>query len=164
MGMLVDISHVSHKTMLDVAEITTAPLFFSHSSAYGICPTPRNVPDQVLLKMKSLDGIIMINFWPDLISCQETATLEQVADHIEYISKLIGPEYVGFGSDFDGASTSKGLEDVSKYPNLLAELVRLVVIRLTKSFFLRVLQKTEEAARRKVELDESRLPILNPSC
>ncbi|HVH08668.1 MAG TPA: dipeptidase [Gemmatimonadales bacterium] len=53
------------------------------------------------------------------------ATLEQVADHIEHIRAVAGVDYVGLGSDFDGITTVPvGLEDVSKFPALVAELLR----------------------------------------
>src|SRR5699024_5856150 len=53
------------------------------------------------------------------------ATLADVADHIDYIRDRIGAEYIGIGGDFDGiSSTPEGLEDVSTYPALLAELIR----------------------------------------
>ncbi len=53
------------------------------------------------------------------------ATLRQVADHIDHIKKVAGIDSVGLGGDFDGTdSLPEGLEDVSKYPDLLAELVR----------------------------------------
>jgi membrane dipeptidase len=53
------------------------------------------------------------------------ATLSQVADHIEHIRRVAGPDHVGIGGDFDGISeTVQGLEDVSTYPALFAELVR----------------------------------------
>jgi len=53
------------------------------------------------------------------------ATLEQVADHIEHIRDVAGVSHVGLGSDFDGISTvPRGLEDVSKFPDLVAELLR----------------------------------------
>lgn len=53
------------------------------------------------------------------------ATLQQVADHIDHIRKVAGIDYVGLGSDFDGITTvPAGLEDVSRYPDLLAELMR----------------------------------------
>jgi membrane dipeptidase len=53
------------------------------------------------------------------------ATLAQVADHIDHIRKVAGLDHVGIGSDFDGiSSTPVGLEDVSKYPGLTAELMR----------------------------------------
>jgi membrane dipeptidase len=53
------------------------------------------------------------------------ATLAQVADHVEYVRKVAGIDHVGLGSDFDGiTSTPLGLEGVSRYPVLLAELLR----------------------------------------
>jgi membrane dipeptidase len=52
-------------------------------------------------------------------------TLSQLVDHIDYIVKLVGDDYVGIGSDFDGVSSlPKGLEDVTKYPLITQELVR----------------------------------------
>jgi membrane dipeptidase len=53
------------------------------------------------------------------------ATLEQVADHIEHVRQVAGLDHVGIGSDFDGIeSVPLGLEDVSAYPGLFAELMR----------------------------------------
>src|SRR5439155_11298867 len=53
------------------------------------------------------------------------ATLVQVADQIEYVKKIVGPDHVGIGSDFDGITdVVVGLEDVSKFPELFAELAR----------------------------------------
>jgi membrane dipeptidase len=53
-----------------------------------------------------------------------SATLKQVADHIEHVRKVAGSDHVGIGSDFDGIDTvPEGLEDVSKFPDLFAELV-----------------------------------------
>ena len=53
------------------------------------------------------------------------ATLRQVADHIDHIRQVAGIDHVGIGSDFDGISrVPSGLEDVSRYPDLLEELAR----------------------------------------
>jgi membrane dipeptidase len=54
------------------------------------------------------------------------ATVSQVADHIDHVVKLVGVDYVGFGSDFDGVgpTTPVGLKDVSQYPNLIEELLK----------------------------------------
>lgn len=150
--MLVDLSHVSHKTMADVASLTTAPLFFSHSSSAALCNTSRNVPDSILLEMKRLDGVVMINFWPELITCSSTATIDDVVDHIMYISKLIGANHVGFGADFDGIpNMTSGLEDVGTYINLVARLYERgmedkEVEGIIGGNFLRVLEKTQDLA------------------
>lgn len=53
------------------------------------------------------------------------STLRDVADHIDHIRKVIGVDHIGIGGDFDGFTGGvRGLEDVSKYPDLLAELLR----------------------------------------
>jgi membrane dipeptidase len=67
MGMLVDLSHVSPATMSDALDITTAPVIFSHSSAMSIANHPRNVPDDILRRVKSNGGIVMINFFSGFV-------------------------------------------------------------------------------------------------
>ena len=67
LGMLVDISHVSPATMADALRVSQAPLIASHSSAYAICPSPRNVPDDILKEVKKNGGVIMVNFFSGFV-------------------------------------------------------------------------------------------------
>lgn len=63
--------------------------------------------------------------WRKIHPGADVATLSDVADHIDYIRKVVGVDYIGVGGDFDGFSGGvKELEDVSKYPDLFAELLR----------------------------------------
>ncbi|RFU36143.1 hypothetical protein B7463_g208, partial [Scytalidium lignicola] len=145
LGMIVDLAHVSQDTMRDVLggrdgwEGSVAPVIYSHSSAFAICPHPRNVPDEILHLVRQRNSVVMINFSPDFVSCvanpdnedglpdfyPANSTLEHVVTHIKHIGDLIGYDHVGLGSDFDGIpSTPKGLDDVSKFPDLVAEMLK----------------------------------------
>ena len=82
-----------------------------------------------------------------------TVTLGEVADHIEHIAKVAGRDHVGLGSDYDGVGNQLpvGLEDVSTYPALLAELMRRGwsdrdIAKLAGENILRVMTAAEAVA------------------
>ena len=82
------------------------------------------------------------------------ATVQQVADHIDHLAEMAGVEHVGIGSDFDGGEMlPTGLEDVSGFPNLIAELLRRGyadedVRGIAGGNILRVMRGAEAAANR----------------
>jgi membrane dipeptidase len=81
-------------------------------------------------------------------------TIAQVADHVDHARKIAGVEHVGIGGDYDGNTDwPEGLEDVSRYPYLFAELVRrgwsdADLAKLAQGNALRVVQSAEATARR----------------
>ncbi|MEX0908182.1 MAG: membrane dipeptidase, partial [Gemmatimonadaceae bacterium] len=142
---------------------------------------PRNVPDSILRRLPANGGVVMVTFVPGFISQElidhatsgrrlgrdtttaefrawrstprPKATLAQVADHIEHIRRVAGVDHVGIGGDFDGISeVVVGLEDVSTYPALFAELARRGwsdgdLRKLAGENVLRVMAAAENVAR-----------------
>ncbi|KAJ8658917.1 hypothetical protein O0I10_005299 [Lichtheimia ornata] len=165
LGMLVDISHVAHSTMHAVLNITKAPVLFSHSSSNALCGIERNVPDAVLERLDETDGVVQVNFYNRFVECDypdTPATVNTVADHVEHIAAVAGRHRVGLGADYNGIEVAPdGLEDVSKYPNLFAELLRRgwteqELQGLAYGNLLRVWQKVEKVSSL---LAETELPM-----
>lgn len=156
LGMMVDISHVAHSTMNAVLNVTQAPVLFSHSSSNALCAIERNVPDSVLKRLDETDGVVMVNFYNNFVQCDSSkeATLLDVADHVDHIAALAGKDRVGLGADYNGIEkTPAGLEDVSKYPDLLSELARRgwtddELVGLAGKNLLRVWKKVEKVSKR----------------
>lgn len=172
LGVIIDLAHVSVDTMKAALRLSKAPVVFSHSSAYSLCRHRRNVPDDVLQLVNQTGSLVMVNFYNDYISCQEEATLSQVADHLDYIKKVAGAGAVGFGGDYDGVSRlPSGLEDVSKYPDLVAELLRRQwteeeVRGALSDNLLRVFKAVEQVSNHTQTPEEVPIPLteLEPAC
>lgn len=155
MGMLVDLSHVSPGSMSDALNVAEAPVIFSHSAARALVDHPRNVPDSILRRLPDNGGMVMVTFVRSFVSNDEaTASLSDVADHIEHVRRVAGADHVGIGGDFDGIESGPhGLEDVSTYPALFAELSRRGwsdedLMKLAGENLLRVMRDAERTARR----------------
>jgi len=113
LGMMIDLSHVSHQTMRDVLSVTRAPVIFSHSGAYAVQRHLRHVPDDVLRGVRNNGGIVMATFINRFLNMEDpdSATIEDVVDHIFHIAETAGWDHVGVGGDYSGTPHSPiGLE------------------------------------------------------
>ena len=128
LGMMVDISHVSDKTVLDVLEMSTAPIIASHSSARAVYEHPRNLPDELLKKIADKGGVVQatIEYVKAHASYErpELPTVAEFVDHIVHIVNVAGIDHVGIGTDFDGGGELSDCYDVSEMGNITRELVK----------------------------------------
>jgi membrane dipeptidase len=167
-GMMVDVSHVSDKTIEQVLQISKAPVIASHSSCRHFTPGfIRNLPDYLIKAIAKKGGVVQINFGSAFLEPKHSkgfmdqrahmtdwalknkisqgskefqdyedeyerthpiprATIDQLADHIDHVVKLVGINHVGLGSDFDGVGDTlpDGIRDVSQYSNLIFVLLK----------------------------------------
>ena len=98
--MIVDVAHASAKTIDDVLDMVTRPVFVSHTGVRGTCDNQRNLGDEQLKGIAKTGGVIGIGYW-DTAVCGKDA--KAIAKAIRYTANLVGVDHVGLGSDFDGA-------------------------------------------------------------
>ena len=102
--IMVDVAHSSVQTVRDVLALTDAPIFISHGGTIAHCPKTknRNLPDDVLLQIAARKGIVGIGYFSGVI-CDISPN--GIADAIIDAVKLLGPDAVALGSDYDGTVT-----------------------------------------------------------
>ena len=98
LGIIINGSHAGFKTSMDALNLTTKPFVFSHSGIYKIAPHVRNVHDEQIKAVAKSGGVIGINGLGLLLG-DTNASIEKYVDHIDYITRLVGAQYVGIGLD-----------------------------------------------------------------
>lgn len=125
LGMIIDISHVGKKTIVDILETSARPIVATHSGCATLRDHSRNLTDDQIRAIAQRGGVIGVVFYPTFLSTSSTVSIDTVVKHIDYIKNLVGVDYIALGSDFDGIGTTPvGLEDVSKFPALTNALLR----------------------------------------
>ncbi len=87
LGMMVDLAHVSAKTMRDTLDVSEAPVIFSHSSARAVADSSRNVPDDVLKRLQEKDGIVMVNFFSGFVVPAAAKNFQESVDYERELNK-----------------------------------------------------------------------------
>jgi len=100
-GMVVDTGHAGDRTMLDAFQMSRRPVIISHGNCRVLNPGYlRCVPDENIQAMARQGGVMGINFISFMVKPNEPVTVDDVIDHFDHVSRLVGIEHVGVGSDF----------------------------------------------------------------
>jgi len=101
LGLLVDVSHTSDQTALEVIELSRDPIIVSHAGARALTPTTRMFPDEVIQSLAEHGGVMAIEAAPNLTVTEKHPLhgVESYMEHIEYCIDLVGIDHVGCGPD-----------------------------------------------------------------
>ena len=125
LSIVIDVSHTGIKTIEDILAVTRNPIIASHSGVWSLRHHTRNLTDSQIVSIARRGGVIGVVFYPSFLSYDNHADIRTVIQHIDYIVRLVGVDYVALGSDFDGMNPpARGLEDVSKFPALTLALLQ----------------------------------------
>jgi membrane dipeptidase len=137
-----------------VLMVTFVSAFTSQAAADAALPAMKRFREEAQGKNEAERMALYEQIMSEMRKTMPPTTIAQVADHIEYVKKLAGVDHVGIGSDYDGNdSWPTGLEDVSKFPNLFAELIRRGwsdedLAKLAGGNVLRALEQAEAVAKK----------------
>lgn len=121
LGVAVDLSHASMRTIKDVLAMEHGPIFISHGNADAVFHHPRNYPDQIIREVAAEGGIIGVTGIRTTLGFQQD--FEAYLNHLKHMGEVAGWDHVAVGSDLLGVDNPvTGLEDISKFGKLEGSL------------------------------------------
>jgi membrane dipeptidase len=97
--IMVDSAHSGHQTTLDAVKFSKRPPIFSHTECYALSEHPRNKTDEMIKNLADKGGVMGLTTVNPMIKKDLPVTMEDFINHIDHIKKLVGVDFVGFGSD-----------------------------------------------------------------
>jgi microsomal dipeptidase-like Zn-dependent dipeptidase len=130
LGMMIDVSHAAETTVYDVLNESRMPVIASHSSVRALCDHPRNLTDDQIKAIAAKGGVVHVCLFTGFIrknsgetGCPE-GTLTDAVRHINHVVNLVGVDYVGIGSDFDGGGELIGCRAANELINVTVRLLK----------------------------------------
>lgn len=123
-GMMVDVSHVGEKSFWDTVALSTKPIIASHSCCKALCNHPRNLTDEQIRAIARSGGVVQICLYKHFLADTDVATVADAVRHIKHVVELVGVDYVGIGSDFDGGGEIAGATSENQLINITKALIK----------------------------------------
>ena len=151
LGMITDLSHSNDRTFFDVIEQTDKPVIVSHTAAFSRCNHFRCLTDDQIKALAENGGVMGIIFAPQYLKAeQDECTLDTMVEHICHVADLVGVDYVGIGSDYDGGVKAPIVPEMSQLVDLTRAMMahgfnEKEIKQIWGGNFLRILKQTINA-------------------
>jgi len=100
LGILIDLSHVGHRTTMEAIEASRKPVAFTHANPKSLCDHPRNKPDEAIKAVAAKGGVVGATIFPPFLPSGNNSTLNDFIDVIDYLVEMIGIDHIAVGTDF----------------------------------------------------------------
>lgn len=166
-GIACDVTHLPDTVRQMIIDISDAPVYVSHANVRGVVNEPFNLSDSTLHRLTSKGGIVGLTFFSEYVSeaCLEQrgeiknplelprATIEEFVDHIDYIKKKVGIDFICIGSDYGGSGriSPTGLETIEGFPRIIYSMLKRSyteeeINKVMGSNFINFLKRVEKHA------------------
>lgn len=132
-GLLLDCTHVGHRSTMEIIERSSQPVIFSHSNPAAVVESPRNIADKAIKACTEKGGVIGLVAWGPLVLKKgqtEWPTVDDFIDHVDYVAQLLGSiDNIGIGTDLSLGSYAYHQQDpwgMPDYPKFHEEYARLI--------------------------------------
>jgi membrane dipeptidase len=110
-GMIVDVSHAGYRTSMEAMEISQRPVIFSHSNPSAVQHHQRNIADEQIRACAATGGVVGA-VGVNLFLGTDVPTAARLADHVDYLIDVAGPDHVALGLDFGFPVDLPGIEQI----------------------------------------------------
>lgn len=167
-GVICDLTHLPDSVRRLIVHSSSSPVCISHANARLVVNSKFNVADETLHDLAQKGGLICLTFCSDYVSNKyredvdkkgsrknvEHATIESFIDHIDYLKKTIGIDYIGIGSDYGGSGrlAPQGLETIEGFPLIVYHMLKRgysenEIEKVMGLNFIRFFKRVESAAK-----------------
>ena len=158
LGIVTDLSHINDKAFMDVMEKSSLPVIVSHTAVYSLCQVGRCMTDDQIKALAANDGVVGVTFVPRFLDNEAAKVaniVDRFVDHLCYVADLVGVDYVGIGSDFDGGVNKPVIDDVSQFVQITQGMMargftEAEIQKIWNGNFLRVMKKTMDLKKQPV--------------
>lgn len=124
LGIIPDCSHLSDKGFYDLIDICKKPFIATHSNARSVKEHPRNLTDDMIVRLSNKGGVMGLNFCSDFLGEKEVSSIEDMIRHLKYIRNVGGIDVIALGTDYDGIGNEVEVENIGEINVLKNRLSR----------------------------------------
>lgn len=152
LGITTDLSHINDRAYFDVLERTHKPVIVSHTAVFSLCNHFRCLTDDQIRALAENGGAMGVVFFSRFLDEEPGADLDTFVRHLAYVADLVGVDYVGVGTDYDGVGEQPVvLEEVSQLVQVTRKMMEYgfseeEIRKIWGGNFLRLIRENHETA------------------